>query len=61
MNQNLSFAAALLREKDPTFGGLRRVLAFTGEYFWVCPRHYKEFDPGLPKIDPRPPQTNGPP
>lgn len=55
MDQNLSFAAALLREKDPTFGGLRRVLAFTGEYFWVCPRHYKEFDPGLPKIDPGPP------
>jgi internalin A len=39
----------LIRE-DPTqkFGDLRRVQGPSGEYLWVCPNHYGEYDPGLP-------------
>jgi len=32
------------------FGGLRRVLAESGDYLWVCPNHYSTYDRGLPKI-----------
>lgn len=31
------------------FGGLRRALAQSGEYVWVCPEHYARYDPGLPR------------
>lgn len=43
----------LLHEVDPpqALGNLRRVLAPSGEYLWVCPRvHYQAYDPGLPKL-----------
>ena len=32
------------------FGDLRRVQASSGEFLWVCPDHYPEYDPGLPMI-----------
>ena len=32
------------------FGGLRRVQASSGDFMWVCPRHYTEYDPGLPTV-----------
>jgi internalin A len=32
------------------FGDLRRVVAPAGEFLWVCPKHYPEYDPGLPTI-----------
>ena len=43
---------ALLRKLDPgqKWGKLRRVLTPTGEYLWLCPTHYREYDPGLPKL-----------
>ena len=43
---------ALLNEidKKKTWGGLRRVVAkATGDVLWVCRKHYKIYDPGLPK------------
>ena len=42
----------LLLELDPArfFGGLRRVLTPEGDYLWICPPHYREYDPGLPKL-----------
>jgi internalin A len=41
-----------LFEHDLTraFGDLRRVQAPSGEFIWVCPDHYSEYDPGLPSI-----------
>jgi GTPase SAR1 family protein len=44
---------ALLLELDPpqALGGLRRVVAPSGEYLWVCPQvHYRAYDPGLPQL-----------
>jgi internalin A len=32
------------------FGGLRRVVTPSGDFAWVCPDHYAEYDPGLPHI-----------
>ena len=29
---------------------LRRMLAFSGEFLWVCPDHAAEYDPGLPVL-----------
>ncbi|MGC4754856.1 COR domain-containing protein [Micromonospora trifolii] len=45
-------------ELDPTrhFGGLRRAQTASGEFLWICPEHYEDYDPGLPKI---PRQTAG--
>lgn len=42
----------LLFEQDAThrFGDLRRVIAPSGEFLWVCPKHYADYDPGLPAI-----------
>jgi internalin A len=43
---------AVLFEQDRlrTFGGLRRVQAPSGEFLWVCRKHYPEYDPGLPVV-----------
>ena len=32
------------------FGGLRRVQSISGEFLWICPQHYVQYDPGLPRI-----------
>ena len=32
------------------FGGMRRVLTAAGDFLWVCPEHYADYDPGLPTI-----------
>jgi hypothetical protein len=44
----------LLVEVDPTmaFGDLRRVVAPSGEFLWVCPtpEHLHVYDPGLPEL-----------
>jgi internalin A len=37
-------------DKSKTWGGLRRVQASTGDYLWVCPEHYAQYDPGLPRL-----------
>ena len=39
-------------QHDPAqaFGDLRRVLSPSGDFLWVCPEHYSEYDPGLPPI-----------
>ncbi len=35
----------------PGAANLRRVMdKSTGDILWVCPRHYKEYDPGLPQL-----------
>jgi hypothetical protein len=43
---------AVLLEQDRlrVFGGLRRVLAPSGDFLWVCQDHYPEYDPGLPTV-----------
>ena len=35
----------LLLDRDParTWGGLRRVMAPTGDYLWLCPTHYRKY------------------
>ncbi len=38
------------RDRARKFGGLRRVQAPSAEFLWVCPDHYTEYDPGLPRI-----------
>jgi len=45
-------ARRLILEHDPgrAFGDLRRVPAPSGEFLWVCPRHYPRYEPGLPRI-----------
>ena len=44
----------LIFEEDPQrrFGGLRRVQSPSGDFLWVCPIHYIEYDPGLPPVPP---------
>ena len=44
------------------FAGLRRWLMPSGDYLWLCPRHYGEFDRGLPRLpaaEPRPELLRG--
>ena len=43
---------AVIFKHDPMkrFGGMRRVLTTAGDFLWVCPDHYGEYDPGLPII-----------
>jgi hypothetical protein len=50
--QALHFARRIILEKDPDrrFGGLRRVQSPAGDLLWVCPDHYREYDPGLPEL-----------
>jgi internalin A len=45
-------ARILIFENDParSFGDLRRFQAPSGEFLWICPGHYAEYDPGLPNI-----------
>jgi hypothetical protein len=42
----------IIFEHDPTrrFGGMHRVQAPSGDFLWVCPNHYTEYDPGLPSL-----------
>jgi internalin A len=42
----------LLFEHDRTrvFGGLSRMQDPSGEFLWICPDHYADYDPGLPAI-----------
>lgn len=50
--QALRALRVVIFEHDPfrKFGGLRRVQAFSGDFLWVCPTHYSEYDPGLPVL-----------
>ena len=50
--QGLRALRMLLFDQDRSraFSGLRRVQAATGDFLWVCPDHYREYDPGLPVI-----------
>jgi internalin A len=43
---------SLILEHDPgrAFGDLRAVRAPSGEFLWVCPGHYRQYDPGLPDL-----------
>lgn len=43
---------SFMQRLDPSsgFGGLRRVQDATGDYIWVCPHHYRLYDPGLPQL-----------
>jgi hypothetical protein len=47
---------AALLDVDPfqSFGGLRRRQAATGDWVWICPRHYSKYDPGLPVLPAQP-------
>jgi internalin A len=37
-------------DKIRAFGGLRRVQVPSGEFLWVCTKHHREYDPGLPIV-----------
>ena len=41
----------LLREIDPNHErlGLKRVPTYTGDYLWLCHRHYEEIQPKIPE------------
>ena len=41
------------RDRQRAFGGLHRVETAAGDLLWVCQNHYREYDPGLPKLSPR--------
>jgi hypothetical protein len=41
----------LEEDKGRNFGDLRRQRTSDGTFVWVCPEHYPEYDPGLPKLD----------
>jgi internalin A len=34
------------------FAGLRRWLTASGDFLWLCPHHYTEYDQGLPQLPP---------
>jgi hypothetical protein len=36
--------------KGRAWGGLRHVPTKTGDFLWLCPKHYAEFDPDLPRL-----------
>lgn len=42
----------LLGTLDPSseFGDLRRTVTPSGDILWVCPKHYRQYDPGLPEL-----------
>jgi len=48
--QALRAIRAVIFERDPlqAFGGMRRVMAPSGDLLWVCKDHYPHYDPGLP-------------
>jgi internalin A len=50
--QALRMIRVVLFERDHlrSFGGMCRVQAPSGEFLWVCPEHYFEYDPGLPNV-----------
>jgi internalin A len=37
-------------DKMRKFGGLRRVFLPSGDFLWICPLHYAQYDPGLPLV-----------
>jgi GTPase SAR1 family protein len=43
---------SLLLEVDPArrFAGMGRVRNGSGDFLWVCPTNYREYDPGLPQL-----------
>jgi Leucine-rich repeat (LRR) protein len=50
--QGLRAFRALLFETDPSkgFAGLQRRQAASGDFVWICPEHYRSYDPGLPEF-----------
>jgi internalin A len=38
------------RDSGRRFADIRRVLTAAGDYLWICPDHYGDYDPGLPSI-----------
>lgn len=42
---------AFLRDRDPHHShlGLRRYPTFTGDYLWLCPKHYESIQPRIPE------------
>jgi len=50
--QALRVLREIIFREDPlrAFGDMRRVQTPSGDLLWVCPDHYAEYDPGLPKL-----------
>jgi hypothetical protein len=50
--QALRAVRQIIFEKDRlhAFGDMRRVQSPSGDFLWVCPTHYPEYDPGLPTL-----------
>ncbi|HEY4456148.1 MAG TPA: COR domain-containing protein [Pseudonocardiaceae bacterium] len=46
----------LLLELDPArvYGRLHRVMTTSGDLLWVCPDHYRDYEPGLPLLNVEP-------
>lgn len=42
--------AIFQHDPNKAFGDMRRVLTAAGDYLWICPDHYGDYDPGLPSI-----------
>lgn len=40
-------------DEKQRWGGLKRVLSAMGDYLWLCPVHYRVFEPTLPEIIPK--------
>ena len=43
-------AILLGHDKLRFFGGMRRVQVASGDFLWICPDHYSDYDPGLPDM-----------
>ena len=37
-------------DKSRKWAGMRRFLTPAGDYLWICPKHHREYDPGLPVL-----------
>jgi hypothetical protein len=52
--ESLRAVRQLIFEHDRShhFAGLRRSLTASGDFLWLCPDHYAEYDRGLPQLPP---------
>ncbi len=41
----------LALDKGRRWGDLRRTLTPTGDYFWLCAAHRRQYEPGPPRMD----------
>ena len=44
------FLQQLDEDRHPKFGGLLKTEDETGTCLWLCPKHFKEYNPDLPEV-----------